>query len=127
MSKECIALFIKEKDNECREEGKEVKLRCKIKKKNDKYIGTCLELSIAVKCNTVYECKEKLEQAINDYVDTIIYLVREKNENIIIRPVEYYVIKKLLFDIKMYFKFDLFNKDKLKIEFTKKVVVPSGI
>ena len=108
-----------------KKEGKEVKLRCIMKRNNSEYVGVCLEFSLAVKAATPGECKEELSQAIEEYIKTI-FILNEQHKKVGIRPVEFYLFKKALFDVKFCLH-NLRRKDDLEERFIKKAVVPLGV
>ena len=106
-------------------EGKEVKLRCIIKKKNSEYFGVCLEFSLAVKAATLRECKEELSQAVEEYIKTI-FILTEQGKTVRTSPVEFYLLKKILFDIRFGLH-RLSRKDDFGVGFIKRTVVPVGV
>jgi len=102
-----------------------VKLRCVMKKTGKGYVGECLELSLAVRENTPKECKEKLEQLIEDYIETIEIIYKE-DKNIVLRPVALYPIKKIIFDIN-YYLCQRRKKDDCGLELIQTREIPVGI
>lgn len=102
-------------------EAKEMKLRCLIKETDKGYVGICLELSLAVREKTPAECRGKLEWLISDYIDTL-FMLKDQHKNVVVRSVEFYLFKKILFDIS-YCLHNLRRKDDYRA-FVKKTVVP---
>lgn len=70
-------------------------LRCRVKKQDDQFVGTCLELSLCARGKSVSECKRELHNLINNHVKAVFELY-EKGEDVIITPVKFYLLKKLL-------------------------------
>lgn len=108
-----------------KEECKEMKLRCVMKKTDKGYVGVCLELSLAIRGKTFAECRDNLEHLIDDYIDTINEL-HQKRENVVLRPIKWYYLNKIVFDLKMYY-YLIMSKDNSKAGFTQKRVVFVGV
>jgi predicted RNase H-like HicB family nuclease len=108
-----------------KEGGKEMVLRCIIKKSGAGFVGICLELSLAAKGRTPSECRKNLSRLINDYIETMYELV-QKGDHVVIRRVEFYLFKKILFDIQGYLH-RLIHNDKPERGFIQKTVVPVGV
>lgn len=103
-------------------------LRCIIKKQEEHFVGTCLELSLSAKGQSVSECKRELLNLINNHVKAVFELY-EKGENVIITPVKFYLLKKLLFDCVYTCSAGRFS-GRIKPpqnSFIKEVVVPAGV
>ena len=79
-----------------------MKLRCLVKKSSGGYVGVCLELSLAVKADTPGKCREELSQIVKEYVETL-RILKEQHKKVGIRSVEFYLIRKVLFDIMLLF------------------------
>lgn len=106
-------------------EGKEVKLRCIIKRKNSEYVGVCLEFSLTIKTATMGECKEELNQAIEEYIKTI-FILTKQGKKVGTKPVEFYLLKKMLFDVRFALH-KLCRNDDFGVGFIKRTVVPVGV
>ena len=100
-------------------------IRCIIKKTDKGYVGECLELSLAARADTPLGCKEKLEQSIEDYIETL-NIVYHEDKNVTIRPVAFYPIRKLLFDIN-YYLCKKTNKDNCNLERIESREIPVGV
>ena len=100
-------------------------LRCTVKESGAGFVGICLELSLAAKGNTASECKENLIQLIRDYIETMDELV-QKGERVVIRGVEFYLFKRILFDVQRCL-FHVIHNDKPERGFIQKTVVPVGV
>ncbi len=96
-------------------------LRCVIKKTGNGYVGGCLELSLAIKGRTSCECEKKLEQTINNYIETVNKL-GQKGSSVTLRPVRFYYFKRSLFDLKMYLS-QIAKRDISNTEYTQNKLV----
>lgn len=111
-----------------RGEVKKMLLRCMIRKRDGHFVGTCLELSLCTQGENVSECKRELLRLIKAHIKTVFEL-HENGENVIMTPVRFYFIKKLLFDC---IHFCATRRNSRRIEppknsFIKEVVVPAGV
>lgn len=96
-------------------------LRCAVKKKANKlYIGECLELGLVSQGNSERDCKQNLTKTIEVFIKAA---QEATTERIAIRPVPYYSIRRIIFDI----CYKLNNIKKNNQYFKKQVSVPIGI
>jgi predicted RNase H-like HicB family nuclease len=71
-------------------------LRCTIASKGDRlFVGKCLELGVCSQGKTEIQCKRNLFEAIEAYIEA----ARQAKSIVEIRPVSYYPVKKIIFDI----------------------------
>ncbi len=76
-------------------------LRCAGKRKDGKFVGTILELSIAERGDTVQQLRERLEEAVSCYFEAAVECGECCDENIVLNPVPFYWLKKTWFDWKV--------------------------
>lgn len=77
-------------------------LRCIIKQRNEKlFIGECLELGIVTQAKSDTECKHNLMEALEAYIEAG---KAATSTYVTIRPVAYYPLKRIIFDLHWYIK-----------------------
>ncbi len=103
--------------------GNKLYLRCVISETGGRYIGTCLELSVSVRSNSVEECKDELVSLINDYTETA-RECQSEGEKVKFTPVRHYWAKRILFDLRLALLSSTSTKQPPNM-FTKEVVVPA--
>jgi len=80
------------------EGGRKVILRCIIYKRNSKYTAVNLELGLAATGDSLQEVKERMQEAIKAYINTVSDCIN-RGENVHwCRPVPFYWPKRVLFE-----------------------------
>jgi predicted RNase H-like HicB family nuclease len=74
-----------------------------VTKKNDNYHAECLELGLAAVGDTEHVTRQRLEDAIQLWIETAKTITEDSPaEKITVNPVPFYFIRRLLFDCQFY-------------------------
>ncbi len=90
----------KQKDKEkhlTRRRDVKVVLRCVVKKVQDGYVSTCLELSLASFGETRQQCELRLKEAVKAYIDVV---KENQDSKVVFRKVPFYWFKRMVFEFR---------------------------